>query len=73
MRRLALAFALLLSACQTGSQSATTAGALGETPVTFNLPAGSRIDAECVYDNSAANPRNPSKPPRRVTSGFSAS
>jgi hypothetical protein len=34
------------------------------------LPGGSRIDAECVYDNSAANPRNPSRPPRIVTSGF---
>lgn len=34
------------------------------------LPAGTRIEAECVYDNSAANPRNPSKPPRLVTSGF---
>jgi mono/diheme cytochrome c family protein len=36
----------------------------------IRLPSGSRIDAECVYDNSAANPRNPGKPPRRVTSGF---
>jgi len=34
------------------------------------LPAGTRIEAECVYDNSAANPKNPSKPPRLVTSGF---
>ena len=34
------------------------------------LPAGTRIEAECVYDNSAANLRNPSKPPRLVTSGF---
>jgi hypothetical protein len=34
------------------------------------LPAGTRIEAECVYDNSAANRRNPSKPPRLVTSGF---
>jgi hypothetical protein len=34
------------------------------------LPAGTRIDAECVYDNSAANPNNPSKPPQLVTSGF---
>jgi mono/diheme cytochrome c family protein len=39
-----------------------------ERPV--RLPAGSRVDAECVYDNSAANLRNPSKPPRLVTSGF---
>jgi len=34
------------------------------------LPAGTRVDAECVYDNSAANLRNPSKPPRAVSSGF---
>ena len=34
------------------------------------LPAGTVIEAECVYDNSAANLRNPSKPPRLVTSGF---
>jgi len=36
----------------------------------MRLPAGTRIDAECVYDNSSANPKNPSKPPRVVTSGF---
>ena len=34
------------------------------------LPAGTIVEAECVYDNSAANLRNPSKPPRVVTSGF---
>ena len=34
------------------------------------LPAGTIVEAECVYDNSAANLRNPSKPPRLVTSGF---
>lgn len=34
------------------------------------LPAGTLVEAECVYDNSAANLRNPSKPPREVTSGF---
>src|SRR5438093_1440934 len=34
------------------------------------LPAGTRIEAECVYDNSTGNPKNPSKPPRTVTSGF---
>jgi len=34
------------------------------------LPAGTRIEAECVYDNSAANLKNPSKPPRIVFSGF---
>jgi len=35
-----------------------------------SLPAGTRIEAECVYDNSADNPANPSKPPRVVRSGF---
>lgn len=35
-----------------------------------SLPAGTRIEAECVYDNSAGNLRNPSRPPRVVTSGF---
>ena len=34
------------------------------------LPAGTRIEAECVYDNSAANLKNPSRPPRIVFSGF---
>ncbi len=34
------------------------------------LPSGTRIEAECVYDNSADNPRNRSSPPRMVTSGF---
>lgn len=34
------------------------------------LPAGTQIEAECIYDNSDANPRNPSRPPRLVTSGF---
>jgi mono/diheme cytochrome c family protein len=34
------------------------------------LPAGTRVEAECVYDNSAGNLRNPSKPPRVVSSGF---
>ena len=34
------------------------------------LPAGTRLEAECVYDNSPANLRNPSKPPRPVFSGF---
>ena len=33
------------------------------------LPAGSRIEMEFVYDNSEANPRNPSHPPRRVKTG----
>lgn len=34
--------------------------------------AGSRIDAEIGYDNSADNPRNPFSPPRRVRFGNSA-
>lgn len=33
------------------------------------LPAGSRIEMEYVYDNSDANPRNPSHPPRHVHTG----
>lgn len=35
----------------------------------IRLEKGTRIDLEAVYDNSAENPRNPSQPPRRVTSG----
>lgn len=34
------------------------------------LKAGTRLTAEFIYDNSAANVRNPSRPPRRVTWGF---
>ena len=30
------------------------------------LPAGATIHARIRYDNSAANPRNPSNPPKRV-------
>ena len=37
------------------------------TPVA--LPRGSRIEMRIQYDNSAANPRNPSNPPRRVRAG----
>ncbi len=33
------------------------------------LPAGSTLVMEYSYDNSAANPRNPNTPPRRVTYG----
>jgi mono/diheme cytochrome c family protein len=33
------------------------------------LPAGTRLDAEIHWDNSADNPRNPSTPPVRVTWG----
>ncbi|HUG93790.1 MAG TPA: redoxin domain-containing protein [Planctomycetaceae bacterium] len=35
----------------------------------LRLPAGTRIDVECVYDNSASNPFNPSSPPRDVKWG----
>jgi mono/diheme cytochrome c family protein len=34
-----------------------------------NLPKGTRLDATVSYDNSAANKRNPSRPPVRVTWG----
>ncbi|MBI1317788.1 MAG: hypothetical protein GC168_02420 [Candidatus Hydrogenedens sp.] len=34
------------------------------------LPAGTRIEMEFVYDNSAENPFNPSNPPREVTWGL---
>jgi len=37
------------------------------TPV--HLPKGTRIEMRYVYDNSAANPHNPSNPPKRVTFG----
>ena len=33
------------------------------------LPAGTKLDAEIHWDNSAENPRNPSSPPVRVTWG----
>ena len=33
------------------------------------LPAGTRIDGELIYDNSANNPRNPFSPPKRVRWG----
>jgi hypothetical protein len=33
------------------------------------LPKGTRIELQYVYDNSAANRRNPSSPPQRVTFG----
>lgn len=33
------------------------------------LPQGTRIEMRYTYDNSAANPRNPSSPPQRVTFG----
>ena len=37
------------------------------TPV--HLPAGTRVELSYVYDNSAANPRNPHDPPQRVVFG----
>jgi hypothetical protein len=36
----------------------------------LELPVGTRIDAVLTYDNSAANPRNPHDPPRRVRWGL---
>src|SRR5262249_51716702 len=33
------------------------------------LPKGTRVDVEIAYDNSSANPTNPSDPPKRVTFG----
>lgn len=35
----------------------------------FALPKGTRIDLHAAFDNSAANPSNPSNPPKRVTWG----
>jgi AhpC/TSA family len=35
----------------------------------FTLPAGTRLTVDAAFDNSAANPSNPSSPPRRVTYG----
>ena len=32
----------------------------------YRFPAGTRFEAECSYDNSSANPRNPFDPPRNV-------
>jgi len=39
----------------------------------FWLPAGTRIDMEYVFDNSEANPRNPDRPPQRVSWGWRSS
>jgi len=33
------------------------------------LPRGTVVELVGIYDNSAGNPRNPNKPPRRVTFG----
>lgn len=35
----------------------------------FKLPAGTRLEVEAVFDNSADNPSNPRNPPQRVTWG----
>ncbi len=35
----------------------------------LHLPRGTRLEAEWSFDNSAANPRNPSSPPRTVVFG----
>jgi hypothetical protein len=35
----------------------------------FPLPKGTRIDLNATFDNSSANPSNPSNPPKRVTWG----
>jgi hypothetical protein len=34
-----------------------------------SLPKGTRLDVQIAYDNSADNPRNPSRPPKRVQWG----
>ncbi len=39
----------------------------------FWLPAGTRIDMDYAFDNSAANPRNPDRPPQRVSWGWRSS
>jgi hypothetical protein len=38
----------------------------------LRLPAGTRLEMEFTYDNSAQNPRNPFQPPRRVVWGPSS-
>ncbi len=35
----------------------------------LKLPAGTRLDARLVYDNSSANPENPNSPPKRIQWG----
>jgi len=37
------------------------------------LPAGTTLAMEIVFDNSAANPRNPDRPPRQVSWGWRSS
>ncbi len=36
----------------------------------INIPAGTKIEVTCKYDNSSANSRNPFSPPRRMMSGM---
>ncbi len=36
------------------------------------LPKGTRLDVVAYYDNSAENPANPNKPPRRVKFGYAS-
>jgi len=38
----------------------------------IRLPEGTRLEMEFTYDNSAANPRNPNHPPKRVVWGPSS-
>ena len=46
--------------------TAYTAGALLDAA---GVTAGTRLDVEARYDNSASNPNNPNRPPRTVTYG----
>jgi tetratricopeptide (TPR) repeat protein len=39
----------------------------------FWLPAGTKLESEYVFDNSVNNPRNPDRPPRRVSWGWRSS
>ncbi len=39
----------------------------------LELPAGTKVELDFVYDNSAGNPRNPNNPPKRMRSGATAS
>jgi len=41
-----------------------------QTPL--RLPRGTTVAMRWVYDNSSANPRNPNRPPKRVTAGDQA-
>jgi tetratricopeptide (TPR) repeat protein len=40
---------------------------------TLHLPKGTTLSMQYTYDNSAANPRNPNRPPERVTFGQTTS